>query len=460
MQNRFKRNALRGLMASSILASGFLCGFNVSLIRTAREGGSAAVRPAALLSRVFRPDTASASSSGDSLVPTDAYQRVLGIIKRTYAGGGGAPTTDLTTKKLTYAAIDGMLATVGDRYTEFWTPQEYDDNMQETTGNFVGIGASLDVTPDKKIVIIEPIDGSPAARAGIQAGDIVTHVNGRAIIGQDLQAVIASIRGAENTYVKLTVQRNGRPILFNLKRSVVHSPVVEWRMADPVRKIGYIQLGMFNEQADVQFDAALAKLERQGMKALIFDLRDNPGGLLQVAQDLASRFVESGAIVWVKEKNGRMSPLNVEPEKHRSPLYKGEYPVAVLVNGGSASAAEIVAGAIQDSGAGLLLGNRTYGKGLVQTIMPLADKSAVKITTQHYFTRDKHDINIKRDDAGRPLTNSGGIAPDVPVDFTDKDFAAQRESVRRDPRNKAAADRLDPQMRRALEVLAKELLEG
>jgi carboxyl-terminal processing protease len=147
------------------------------------------------------------------------------------------------------------------------------------------------------------------------------------------------------------------------------------------------------------------------MKALIFDLRNNPGGLLNISQDIASRFIDSGPIVWVKQKSGQMDSLNVRPNKHRSSLFKGEYPLMVLVNGSSASASEIVSGAIQDAGVGKLLGTTTFGKGLVQTIFPLdSGDSAVKITTQHYFTRNKHDINRNSmPAANRSVVESSGL---------------------------------------------------
>jgi len=339
----------------------------------------------------------------------------------------------------------------------FWTPQEYKQNMEANSGDFVGIGARLDLTKDKRVVIIEPLDGSPAVAAGVLGGDIITAINGKPTIGMGISQVIDLIHGPEGSSVRVTVLRGKQTRTFVMTRSVVHTRIVNYRMTDPVKKIGYIGLGMFNEQADVQFDGALQKLENQGMKALVFDLRDNPGGLLQVAQDLASRFVADGPIVWVKEKNGHLSSLNVERNRHRSPLYDGAYPVVVLVNGDSASAAEIVSGAIQDSGTGILVGTRTYGKGLVQTIMPLADDSAVKITTQHYFTRDKHDINIKRDLEGRALSTVGGIKPNIEVPFNDHEVALQRDALRSDPRNMAIQDKYDPQLQRALKEITAKL---
>ena len=449
------RLSMRVGLATSFFLTAFLCGFNVAQFRSARRNpGALRLSPAQAFqafTRSLTPAWARASDDGDAPAPPDTYRLALAAIRRDYVGSAPTPT------RLTYAGIDGMLGTIGDPYTVFWTPQEYKQNMEANSGDFVGIGARLDLTKDKRVVIIEPLDGSPAVAAGVLGGDIITAINGKPTIGMGISQVIDLIHGPEGSSVRVTVLRGKQTRTFVMTRSVVHTRIVNYRMTDPVKKIGYIGLGMFNEQADVQFDGALQKLENQGMKALVFDLRDNPGGLLQVAQDLASRFVADGPIVWVKEKNGHLSSLNVERNRHRSPLYDGAYPVVVLVNSDSASAAEIVSGAIQDSGTGILVGTRTYGKGLVQTIMPLADDSAVKITTQHYFTRDKHDINIKRDLEGRALSTVGGIKPNIEVPFNDHEVALQRDALRSDPRNMAIQDKYDPQLQRALKEITAKL---
>lgn len=457
------RTIIKGFVAVSIVSAGFLCGLTNDVLTTAvhnpKVGSIIPSVPATRLARLLAPASAHAAD-GDTkeVLPTDTYSSVLATIQKDYYSSSGAKAAKPDTTKLTYAAIDGMLATLNDVYTTFWTPKEYKDNMQETSGNFVGIGASLDLTKDKKVLIVKPLENSPAIRAGILPGDIIVGVDSKSIAGIDLTKVISKIRGEAGTIVHLTIERKGqsKPFDVPIKRAVVHNPVIDFRMEDETNKIGFISLSLFNEQADEQFDIALEKLEKQGMKALVFDLRGNPGGLLNIAQDLASRFVDDGPIVWVRQKNGQMDSLNVRPERHRSPLYKGAYPVIVLVNGNSASASEIVSGAIQDSGVGKLLGTTTFGKGLVQTIFPLdSGDSAVKITTQHYFTRDKHDINKKLDANGKQI--SGGIKPDYVVELTDKDLDAQRETLRKDPQNRDAINKLDPQLKRADELLREAL---
>ncbi|MBC8101140.1 MAG: S41 family peptidase [Cytophagales bacterium] len=457
------RTLIKGFVATSIISAGFLCGLTGDVLKSAisnpRSGAVIPSIPAARVARLLQPASARAADGAPvNLPPSETYSSVLEIIQSNYYSSGAKAPRPSTTK-LTYAAIDGMLATLNDPFTVYWTPKIYQKQMEDTSGNFGGIGASLDLTKDKRVLIVKVIEDTPALRAGMLPGDIISAVNGKSVVGQDLSKVIDQIRGKPGTSVRLTIVRKDKPKPFDLtlNRAIIHSPVVDFRMEDEQNKIGYIKLLMFTEQADQDFDAALAQLEKQGMKSLIFDLRDNPGGLLNVAQDLASRFVAEGPIVWVKQKSGQMDSLNVRAERHRSPLYKGAYPVIVLVNGGSASASEIVSGAIQDSKVGKLLGTTTYGKGLVQTIFPLdspvdANDSAVKITTQHYYTRDQHDINKKLDANGKQI--SGGIKPDYVVEFTEKDYDAVNEALRKDPQNReSVVRRLDPQLKRARELM-------
>lgn len=464
------RNVLKGFLALSIVSAAFLGGFTSDTLRSAWRGRSGTLqqleltpqRLASKLSRLTRPRAAFAQGEA-ALAPTETYYNTLETIRSYYVQQPTAPKArkDWSTQ-LKYAAISGMLAAIGDRYTEYWNPDEYRRSMEETSGRFSGIGARLDLTKDKKILIVEPIENSPAARAGILAGDIIAAVDGKPVFAtpnDSLDSVIKRIRGLEGTKVVLTIERKGKPkpLVFPLIRAFVNSPIIEYRMQDAANKIGYIKLDMFNEEAAHQFDKALVKLEQQGVRALIFDLRYNPGGLLNIATDIASRFIKSGPVVWIQQKDGGMQSLDVDT-KIRTKLHNGTYPVTVLVNGNSASASEIVSGAIQEAGAGILIGTRTYGKGLVQTIIPLNEgEGAVKITTQHYYTRDKHDINLKRDENGTPISGSGGINPDLLVELTEKDIEQQRNALRENPRDRAAAARFDPQMKRAMEVLRDRL---
>ncbi|MGC8861184.1 MAG: S41 family peptidase [Armatimonadota bacterium] len=335
----------------------------------------------------------------------DSYSAVLERLKADYYGG------KIDERKLTYSAIRGMLHALDDPFTRFLDPEEYKRMREENEGNFTGIGAQLDTNDKGEVYVKEPLPETPAERAGIKANDVIVAVDGKSIKGKDILEVVKLIRGPEGTKVKLTLRRPKVPKLITkvITRQVVQFRMVKWRMVDEKNGIGYIRLYQFNEQCDAQFDKALAELERRHVKGLILDLRANPGGLLQAAVDIGSRFIESGPVVIIQERGGARRPLYVEEEKHNHK----RYPLVVLVDNSSASASEIVSGAIKDDGVGTLVGVKTFGKGRVQTIMPLEDGSAVAITTAKYLTPKGTDIHKK------------GIEPDIevkaPDDFDPKD---------------------------------------
>ena len=458
------RSAIKGIAAISLVGGAFFSGFNLNALQGRKEDPvrTTPLVLAARLSEATRPATAKARSS--ELSPIDTYHSVLEKILAEY----GSPPTDVPAlskwrNKIRYAGIDGMLLAVGDRYTEYWNPEEFKRNMEDTQGRFFGIGAKLDVTKDKKYpMIIEPIEGSPAWRMKLKPGDVIVEVDGKSALLSDqqhLDDVIKRIKGEEGTRVKLTLRRGTQSKEYSFVREQVNSPVIDSWMQDDVAKIGYIRLDLFSEEADVQFGIALERLQRQGMKALIFDMRNNPGGMLHVAQDLAGRFLPSGPVTWLKEKNGQMRSLDVNTALHRGPLSAGKIPTVVLINGGSASASEIVSGAVQDGGAGFLIGTRTFGKGLVQTIIPLQEgEGAVKITTQRYYTRSKRDINTFRDESGT-VTKQGGVKPDLVLIETDKDIEAQWAALRDRPFDRRVAAKFSPQVAKGIELL-KERMAG
>jgi carboxyl-terminal processing protease len=267
-------------------------------------------------------------------------------------------------------------------------------------------------------------------KAGVKALDVIIKVDNKPIAGLDIDEVVNKIRGEEGTKVKLTLLRPKvkKPVEITIVRKVVPLQIVVSRMQDDKNKLGYIRLWQFNEQSDAQMDLALDALEKKQMKGLILDLRGNPGGLLQVAVDIGSRFLNDGPVVIIQERGGQKSYLNVEESQHRHK----RVPLVVLVDGHSASASEIVAGAIKDDKVGTLVGTTTYGKGRVQTIMPLSDGSAVAITTAKYLTPSGTDIH------------KVGIKPDVVVNVPEEGF---------DPTDPAK----DPQLKKAVEVLKQKL---
>lgn len=349
--------------------------------------------------------------------------------------------------QMTYNGIRGMMGAVKDRYTRFMDPVAYKAMMEDNHGEFVGIGALLGTNKAEQVYIVRVLSGGPALKNGVQSGDIILKVDNRTTLKMPDTEVVKLIRGEPGTKVTLTLQRKTavRPVVIAIPRDVVHQEVVQHAMIDPQKKIGYIQLSVFNEESDLQIGRALTDLERQGMRGLVFDLRENPGGLLDVAQDVASRFVPSGPIVWTKSRSETMKTmesLDVKPEQKNG---HKRYPLVVLVNGNSASAAEIVSGAIKDTKAGVLVGEKTFGKGLVQSIIPLLpDGSAVAITIQHYYTAHQNDINHK------------GIMPDVVVKFTDEALR-KADAYRRDNPGAFYDLKNDPQLQKAVSVLTDQM---
>lgn len=324
------------------------------------------------------------------LPPIETYWNAFNYIDRNYFGKRLDPAGKrLTSREMTYDAIRGMLKSLGDKYTRFLAPDDFAKMRQENRGDFEGIGAELDVQ-NGRVFIRKPIKGSPAIKAGLHAGDIILKVDDRFIQGMDINDVIKLIRGKGGTKVKLTIKRKDtpKPIVFTIVRGTIPFTIVESKMTDDSNKIGYIMLRQFNEKSDQQFDEALGDLESKGMRGLVLDLRDNPGGLLDVAVEIGSRFIQNGSVVIIKQGE-RESPLEVDPRQHNHKTY----PLAVLINGYSASASEILAGAIQDHKAGTIIGTDSYGKGLVQTIINLEDGSAVSITTAKYLTPSGRDVN-------------------------------------------------------------------
>jgi len=366
------------------------------------------------------------------LWPVELYWDVLSRLRSHYY----QPVNE---KQLTYAAIRGMLASLHDPYTRFMDPTEYRSMQEDTRGDFFGIGAQLQ-EKEGQIVIYRPIEGSPADKAGIKAGDVIVEVDRKPVAGMRVDDVVKKIRGPRGTKVELTIRRKGEAKVLHISivRDLITSPVVYSYMEDEKLGIGRIRLEQFNEKCDQLLVQKVRELEGKGLRALILDLRYNPGGLLNVAVDVASRFIDNGVVVLIQEKNGQITKLHAERGRALKP-----YPLVVLVNEWSASASEIVAGAIRDNKRGVIIGETTFGKGLVQTIFQLQDSSAVAITTAKYLTPSGYDLNRKVDPDGNEIRR-GGIQPDIVVkqseEMTDIDDRAH-----------------DVQLKKAVEYLREKL---
>jgi len=284
-------------------------------------------------------------------------------------------------RKLIKGAIDGMTSTL-DPHTVFYTPKQYEELKVDTRGKFGGLGIQIGIR-NEWLTVIAPIEGTPAYRAGIQAGDKIIKIEGKSTKGITTEEAVTKLRGEPGTKVTITISREGEPKPFDvtITRDIIEiKPVPYYGLTKD--KVGYIRLSQFSEEAGNAVREALIELQQQGAKGIILDLRNNPGGLLSQAVEVASYFLGTDALVVYTK--GR-SPYQSREFYTEHP---GEYPtgpLVVLVDGGSASASEIVAGAIQDHDRGLVMGKPTYGKGLVQSVKPMLDGTALKITTAKYF---------------------------------------------------------------------------
>ncbi|WP_026487040.1 S41 family peptidase [Caldanaerobius polysaccharolyticus] len=327
--------------------------------------------------------SAAASGYGDSI---SFINDVMGFIQDYYP-------YDVSSDKLTVAAVKGMLQSL-DPYSDYFTPDELIQFENQTSGTYTGIGIQIE-QKGTYISVISVFKDSPAEKAGMKVGDYIVSIDGKSVSGMTLDQAAALLRGQEGTKVKLMVQRPGVNSLltFEVIRSKIKINPVEYKVVDGV---GYIRLSEFNENAGEFMGKAVQDLKARGIKAVVLDLRDNPGGLLSSAVDVARYFVPSGKIVSVVYKNA-------PSEVYYSYLTSVPFKLAVLINGNTASAAEILAGAIQDRKAGILIGTRTFGKGVVQTVISLDDGSAIKMTIARYLTPSGRDINGK------------GISPNIQV---------------------------------------------
>jgi carboxyl-terminal processing protease len=445
--HRKYRIALVVLLVSLMLCS-FMAGRQFQILANAADGRVALNQ----LMRVTRIASAVGVAPSDvapdvSLQPLETFSQVLEDIAQYYV----QPVKDRA--KLTYGAIRGTLAALQDPYSRFMEPEEYRAFQQENQGHFEGIGATIGLTEIKpdgdaakvtpglrcpacgseihpkgfRVSVVAPLPGSPAAKAGVQAGDLILQIDGVSTEGMTLADAVKRIRGERGTTVKMLLGRQGaaEPIAKEIVRGPIEVATVETKMLDG--NIGYMRVNYFYEDTSAAVQKSLDKLKAQKMRGLVLDLRNNPGGLLNRCIEVAHQFVDRDPVVFVQERGQPMHPFF---GSDRGKGRKFEYPLVVLVNKGSASASEILAGAIQDAKEGKLVGTTTYGKGSVQTILPLRDGSALALTTSKWFTLSRRDIEHK------------GVEPDVKVESSPD---AQL----------ASAD--DAQYQKALELLRQQV---
>lgn len=314
---------------------------------------------------------------------------------------------DETAKDNIYKAY---LSSYGDKYTMYYTADEYKALKESTNGKFYGIGAVCQLSGEGGVLLVDVYDNGAGYQAGLRSGDRVVNVDGRDITDMELSSAVALIKGDKGTSVTLEVIRGTERLTFSAVRDAVEAKTVSYTLLD--NNIGYLSISQFEDVTTKQFKAAVEDLQSQGMKGLVIDIRNNPGGLLDTVVGMLKYMLPDGLIVYTEDKQGNRKE------------YKGQdndefnLPLAVIVNGNSASASEIFAGAIQDYGKGTIIGTQTYGKGIVQTVKPLTDGSAIKFTIAKYFTPKGQDIHGK------------GVTPDMVVEYdTDADVDTQLDAA-------------------------------
>ncbi|NET52267.1 MAG: PDZ domain-containing protein, partial [Merismopedia sp. SIO2A8] len=341
-------------------------------------------------------------------------------------------------KKDAYKAIREMLETLEDPYTRFMDPQEFKNMQIDTSGELTGVGIQIALDEEtKKLMVISPIEDTPAFEAGILAKDIITEIDGQSTEGMDVNDAVLLIRGKPGTKVTLTIERGNQKVDYTITRARIEiHPVRYSYRPEPEGDIGYIRLNQFSAIAAQEMREAIKDLEKKQVKGYILDIRSNPGGLLYSSIEIAGMLLNEGTIVSTVNRQGKSKS---EAANNR-PLT--DKPLVVLVDGGSASASEILSGALQDNQRAILVGTQTFGKGLVQSVKGLhSDESGLAVTIAKYLTPSGRDIN------------KAGIAPDVVVELTE----SQRKELQRD--RTQVGTKADPQYVKAFQVLKQEIAQ-
>lgn len=387
MRKNFKNGFLAGLFGAVLIFSIALLGMNVVVQGRIKANGLSAAD----------------SSVTDEEKEDQTYKQIISKLTFLESLVDNYYLDEVDDTAFADGIYKGFMSSLKDPYSTYYTAEEYKALMESSSGVYHGIGAT--VSQDVKtgvITIVKPFTTGPAYKEGIKPGDIIYKVDGEEVTGLDLTEVVSRMKGKEGTQVTIEIVRTGNldPLEFVVTRQKINVPTIEHKMLPD--KIGYIIISEFDEITVSQFSSAIAELESLGMKGLVVDVRNNPGGLLSSVVKMLDRLLPKGLIVYTEDKNGK------RVEEKAINKDKIEVPVAVIINGNSASASEIFAGAIQDYGIGTVVGTTSYGKGIVQKVFPLSDGTAVKLTISKYFTPKGRNIH------------GSGIVPDVEVDLLDE----------------------------------------
>ncbi len=386
MKKKFSSGVVAGVMISMLVFTVFFS-FYLKKVEQKEENNSGVVSGQQL------DNTSNQSEPKSELNKKVNY--IKRLIDRYYMG-------EVTEEDYETWYLRSILYALDDPYSCYYTPQEYNELMESSNGTYCGIGALVSQNVKTGVItIVKPFVNGPAYEAGMLPGDIIYKVEGKEVTGVDISQVVSEMKGEKGTKVEVEVVREGEksPLSLEITRDTVEVPTVEYKMLKD--NIGYIYIMEFDEVTAKQFLDAVESLINQGMKGLVIDIRDNPGGLLETVVAMLDRILPEGLIVYTEDKNGQR-------EEKTSDKVEFNLPLAVLINGNSASASEIFAGAIQDYEKGVIVGTQSFGKGIVQSVIPLYDGSAVKMTVAYYYTpkgRNIHGI---------------GITPDVEIELAEE----------------------------------------
>jgi len=316
--------------------------------------------------------------------------------------------------------IKGMVNSLNDPYTAFFDPAETKDLQAEIEGIYAGIGVVIKMNEKEQILeIVSVFKNTPAEQAGLKSGDLIEKADSTALKGLSLEEASLKVKGEIGTSVVLTIKRENEELTFTIKRENIKIPIIEKDYRDD-GKIGYLKFNMFTDNSSAEFNSVLNEFKQKNVKGVILDLRDNSGGLLTECEKIASNFILSGILLWTRNRDGLTEPLKIKGQEFNLPL-------VVLINNGTASAAEILTGVIKDYNVGTIIGENTFGKGVIQQIFNLPGSYTLKVTVEEYLTPNKIEINGK------------GITPDITV------------------QNNPDKPQEDLQLQKAIEILSKEI---
>ena len=361
------------------------------------------------------------------------YVEALDVVKEDYVG-----QEDIDPKKQTYDAIKGMLGSLDDGgHTRFLTPEEIEENREVLSNKYVGIGVRLE-DKDDEVVVLSTLDSSPAEEAGIETGDVLVAVDGESVRGEDVKEIAEKVRGPEESRVELTVLRNGEEEHeFSIERAELETPAASWSFF-PATDVAHLRLASFSEDSATKLDRAISEAREAGAKRFVLDLRDNSGGLIEEAGKVAAQFLPPGSTAYIRKDADGKEERTIVP-KGNEPL---DAPLVVLVSEGSASSAEIVAGALKDNGRARVVGEKTFGTGTVLKEYSLEDGSAILLAIAEWLTPNGDSIR------------GSGIAPDVEAELEEGQEPRIPDEVRGLSKEEVFAE--DAQLERAFEVVQEE----